>query len=814
MPTKTKKEKDDSKVVDQLSMFDRAAKKVYSFLDNGYQDRMIIDAKDQKFRNILNRELEISKGISHGSIVDFVNSLNLNRQRKENSKKQTDKYPGYESELFTRNINDIFGYFQEMYKNRFLEIDDLRFISKFIPALGEAVKTTLDSLVSSDNIAETVNRKIKLSEGISPEDETAITNEIERIEKETKLLKRLKTQVYKKTLITGTHYVYAVPYNKIFAEYDKIKRRRGDVLNIQKQNRFGKLNPNDHSYGPVNTNGVAANESYMLGDIDITPAMENVRDILKNSDVLDRPGLSRLNTKEINERMKMCQESLPDITYYDSDILSEAMESAYSIVETPGAMEAFKKKQSGSRTIKSKYGPMTFDPLNGSIPDGTKGNDYSGKEVNYEIPGVYLKFIEPKNLIPLRVFDQVIGYYLIHPKSKKKDNSNSMATGISSIGNTLFSAINIGETKKHDAVNRIVNAITDGILHQFDKKFVTDNAEYKNLIADVIIANGLTDKDYNIQFIPADDIIPFTIQEKEDGFGESILADSLFPAKLLLSMIVTRMLNYINKTGNKTIAHIHKGQTNAFDTNQMNRVIRDLQDADITFNDLLSPNLVFNKLNRDGNMAIPTSRDGSKLIEFEIQEGQQIDMTPEYEKILENMAIMGTSVPTVIMEYIGSAEFAKQIVSANIKFAGHVASLQSDVEEPTTILYKKLVEHSNLTDEQKAICAESLEIQLPRPRVLINSNNNEYISQLDQAAEAIADLMIGRDSASNAEVMPDGIRIKEKLKLLIAKKDSPYIEWEDYESLYEKAVLDVREETISKDKSQGENQGGDDLSGF
>ena len=52
-----------------------------------------------------------------------------------------------------------------MYKNRFLEIDDLRFISKFIPALGEAVKTTLDSLVSSDNIAETVNRKIKLSEG-------------------------------------------------------------------------------------------------------------------------------------------------------------------------------------------------------------------------------------------------------------------------------------------------------------------------------------------------------------------------------------------------------------------------------------------------------------------------------------------------------------------------------------------------------------------------------------------------------------------------------------------------------------------------
>ena len=108
MPSKTKKEKDDSKIVDQLGIFDRAAKKVYSFLDNGYQDRMIIDAKDQKFRNILNRELEISKGISHGSIVDFVSSLNLNKQRKDDIRKQGDKNPRDGSELFTRNINDIF----------------------------------------------------------------------------------------------------------------------------------------------------------------------------------------------------------------------------------------------------------------------------------------------------------------------------------------------------------------------------------------------------------------------------------------------------------------------------------------------------------------------------------------------------------------------------------------------------------------------------------------------------------------------------------------------------------------------------------
>lgn len=168
------------------------------------------------------------------------------------------------------------------------------------------------------------------------------------------------------------------------------------------------------------------------------------------------------------------------------------------------------------------------------------------------------------------------------------------------------------------------------------------------------------------------------------------------------------------------------------------------------------------------------------------------------------------------MEYIGAAEFAKQIVSANIKFAGRIASLQSDLEEPTTILYKKLVENSNLADDQKAICAQSLEITLPRPRVLINSNNNEYISNIQQAAEAIADLMIGRDSLQDNTKFPNGIRIKEKLMYSIAKKDSPFIEWEEYETLFNEAVLAVTEEEVHKsDQTQNNDMnGGGDMGGF
>lgn len=810
LKTNKNKAKKESQNLSELSMFDRAAKGIFSVLDSGYSERMTIGAKDQKFRNILNRELEISKGYSQGSIVDFVHSLKLNKQKGPfNMNQKNSQLLGNYNDLFTKNINDIFGYFQEMYRNRFIEIDDLKFIAKFIPALGEAVKTVLDAIVASDNIAETVNRKIELSSGISSEDKTAIVNEIERIEKELKLLKKLKSNVYKRTLVAGTHYVYAVPYNRIFQEFDQVKKKDRNEINQQKKNQFGTGDTHKVSNGKNRVEySIAGESNWMLGDIDITPAMENMREVLSSSDPID-PSKKKLDKNTIEESLREFQYSLPEINYMDSPLLSEAMESVRLLYESPGAMEAFVKKKRRNKGY--TYNPLKFDPTN-FTPDGTKSTEYSPKPTEFNISGTYVKYIDAKNLIPLKVFDQVIGYYLLHPKAKKNRMvSTSQAAGISSIGSTLFSAVNIGETRKQDAVQRIVDSIAEGILNQFDKKFVSDFAEYKKLIADVIIANGLTDKDYNIQFIPADDIIPFTIQEGEDGFGESILSDSLFPAKLLLSMIVTRMLNYINKTGNKTIAHIHKGPINAYDTNQLNRVVRELQDQDITFNDLLSPNLVFNKFNRDGNKAIPCTQDDKKLVEFEIQEGQNIDMTPDYEKNLENMAIMGTGVPSVIMEYVGSADFAKQLVSANIKFAGRVASLQSDLEEPTTTLYKKLVENSNLTDDQKAICAQSLEIKLPRPRVLINSNNNEYIQNVIQASESIAELAIGRDTLTDEQKMPNGIRVKEKLALQLAMRDSPFIDWEEVEQLRDAAMIEVEEEVIKKkasDEAGGNNDGG------
>jgi len=780
----------------QLSMFDRAAKTIFSVLDKGYNDKEVLDSKDQHFRDVLNRELELSNGVAGGSIVDFVSSLKTKNgpfNQNNGMNKGQNNQPN-SNDLFTKNINDIFGYFQDLYKNKFVEMDDLKFISKFIPALGEAVKTTLDSVVGSDSIAETINRTINLPASVSDENRNAITSEIEREEKNLNLLKKIRNIVYKKGLVTGVHYVYAVSYSRIFEEYDAIKKKEEQILPKNMKAQFASSITTKHKK--------VANESisYTKGAIDYAPALENIQSIFLESKMDDG---SKLPKNRITEKMSSFYDSLPEITFEQSNVYTDALESVNTLFQCEGAFEAFQKKQKRKESEeKGNIDPR--EPLTLKIPDGTKDiKDKDVKPSKFEISGTYIKYIDAKKLIPLKVFDQVIGYYLIHPKNRK--NSSREVTGITSIGNTLFSAVNIGEEKKHDAIQRIVDTISEGICNSFDNKFVTKNAEYKKLIADCVIANGLIDKDYSIQFIPESDIIPFVVQETEDGFGESILSDSLFPAKALLSMIVCRLLNYINKTGNKTIGHVHRSNLDPLDNNRLNRVIRDLQDQDITFNDLLSPNLVFNKFNRDGNYIMPTSKNGDHLIEFETQEGQNLDMTPDFEKTLEDMAILGTGVPTVLMEYINSADFSKQIVSAHIKYAGRIAGLQSDLEPPTTELYKRICENSNLSDEQKLICQQSLTIGLPRPKVLKNSNNADYMDTVVRNAESIADLMIGRDSATNPDTLPDGTVMKEKLMLRIAKEDADFIEWDQIEEMLRDVKIEIAEEKAKKENEISSN---------
>lgn len=792
----------DPKVDRRIGALDIAAKKLISSIDNGYNERTLLSSKDDRIQEIINNELDLAKGVSKGSIVDFTTLMAKDSARYNG--RDPNEVDGYT--LFTEDIGNLFGYFQEIYKNRYIELADLKFITKFIPAIGEAVKTTLDSIVQSDDMSETISRNIELGPALTNVEKAQVMAEIERIETDEKLLKKLRNIVYKKTLVSGNYYVYRIPYNDLFQEYDRLVKT-GRIINNQFVNNAlarGNMSKDAKKKGfnlkNVGKSGLFATEAAA----EMEPVVEN--------------GFSPENTQIINSALESLiasdkdfeksrdnlkrafETSFENVSIVDSDVLVEALEGFSSLKFMEDNIASYRQVFGGNGFIDEKLA---------ATPEATFGNDNYTPE-KFNVQGTYIKYIDANRIVPVKVYNQIIGYLHVHDTSatKKATGLANMQTQVSTTNliapsSNVFSSVQLTEDKRNKAVQSIVDAVSDGIISNFSNKFVNKNADFKRLIADCIVANGLINSTFQIQFIPAKYITPFAINEDENGMGVSMLQDALFPAKMLLSTIIAKLLLYMNKSGNKTIAYVRKGPIDVSTGNHVQRTIRMLQESNITFSDLLSTNLSFAKFSRNGNIQLPMAKNGDRLIEFETQEGQEVDMNTPMEEYLEKLAILGTGVPSVIMEYTDAADYAKSLVTANLKFAGRVAAFQSDLEEATTDLYKALLSSSSLEESIRNKAVNSLKFKLSRPRVLTNANMADYLSQVEQVTRSIANMCLGE----NDETPEDG-KVRTEFIKNMAVDMLPFISWSKYEEMLKSSRVKVTEQ-LDLDKNNNDNGGSD-----
>ena len=142
----------------RASALDKLASQILQSVDSTYVERKLMSQQDAQFQRVIDRQLDIAKGVAGNQIVDFFGTI-----RSERRSGRKPRQLGIDtSDLFTENVGDIFSYFQDVYKNRYLEVSDLKFISKFIPSLGEAIRIYLDAIVASDDVSQIITRKIDI----------------------------------------------------------------------------------------------------------------------------------------------------------------------------------------------------------------------------------------------------------------------------------------------------------------------------------------------------------------------------------------------------------------------------------------------------------------------------------------------------------------------------------------------------------------------------------------------------------------------------------------------------------------------------
>ena len=747
------------------NLSEKYAKKLLSFLDKTTDETDQIDMMNSVFRNVVNDHLTNLKSESSGAIIDFIKS-------QEKSPKDDSQLTDNFMKTVTDNATGLYGSMSQSTRSMYSKYLDIEYVIKFVPSVKQALNMAVNNICCSDEASETIVYKTIFDSSFSDSEQKQITDIIDQIENEYDIQRKLKNNTIKPSVEIGTSYCYIKPYKEIFFEYAQLKANQD-----RKENRVRSKNNDQDGKGK-------AMESFMDHTMaELYPISKAYEGITLMKDAMeDRP----LSDKEVNKILE--GEQLSDFLLNTSYIPEEAIQDAMALESVGKLGKTSMSTGTGSpRTRKVLSNNMYMDNV---VPTKDMTDNPFDKYT-----GVYIKMMDFKNMVPLTAFGEKICYLYIHSDKKKFKQEFSSQNGI----NMLNSVGGYGANSKEKLFDNMVSGLCNQITKDFGIDFLDKNIQFKKQIAECLITHGFTNNKYKIQVIPASDIIEFKIKEDADGNGHSLVEDSIVPGKMLSSLTVSKLLNYLNKYGDRTLVNYTKNPMDHSGNNLLQQLIRNFQESDINLPDILSGELLFNKIGRNNRLAIPKDENGTRVIEFEQLEGQRVDLNTDYEEYLTKLTNMGTETPSSIMDYIDQVDFAKQVTTSNIKYAITISGLQADLEPSITEYYRRILVHSGLPEELKnKINGPGFKISLARPKVLSNSNILEAYGSAQQMGEQLGNVILASKGIDDNN--PKAAEMRAIFQLEYIKENVPFVDIDKYVDLADKIILEA--ETKPKEEAE------------
>lgn len=647
-------------------------------------------------------------------------------------------------DIFNNNKNESIASFMfDKNASKNILLEDLEVISSYIFQLKEAVNATRDAIITSDDIGQQVSRNLIFRN--MPHDSDEVTNAIKQIEKmetDLKLHHKIKNHIVPKTLGFGSYYVYTVPYSRLIIDY---KERENKVNHPHMSLR--------ESTQPFDTQDIA-----------------QYKQIIDTSD----------------NNVKKCMNSFLDDISVDN--------TPTSIIADLVNEEEIHVMESGLYTSDATFNKQVETIL------GKKTSEYRSSESVIDsadmkaytnITGCHIRLIDPRRLIEVKILDKVIGYYYLVDTGIK-------AAKMSFTSTVKFNLNAQASIQTQDVESNFIHMIADKIVKAMDKKYLEENAKFKDLIVNALLYEDLYKRKIKFQFIPVDYITAYTIDEDVDGNGQSMLTDALFYAKLYLYLLIFKVLTILTKSNDQKFHYIKSSGIDKNTANNTQIVARALKENQINFTDLMNYGSAINKIGKAKDVFVPTGTQNERGIETDILSGQDVQLNTDLMEMLITNAINSTGVPSVIMSYINEADYSRTLVMANAKFIGRVINYQLDFNRSNTELYRKLMRYYLNLNET---LIENFEYQFSAPKSLNNVNMSDLISNAEQTANFVVKSLIGENRNPSEE---DNI-LKDILFKKVSKELLPMIQWNKMEELYEKAKEDL-EKFISEKKANPPNE--------
>lgn len=749
-----------------------------------------VDTLNAKFQELLTNELGDMTNRSEGDITSFLNQV----VSSDNKTAASDELLSNQFMAMTGDdYSTMQSFIYDAYRNRLLEQSDLHEVSSQLIELSEAILITRDAIISADIVEGRMSRTLDFDniDDDEVEDNVAI---VEAMEKRFKLLEKIKNFIIPKTLEYGEYYVYVVPYARLFSDFQK-----------QKDNVYG--------YGRRFT------ESTIMESFDESAPVRNKKGTLPSEDNLecflescygkyteqDRTRYTHTESEKAayeskkipyEEFKKDMKNIMSNISVCNDDvplpILEEGIESIGFLRDQMEKVvtEADKKNTNTEDDLFSRIASSTSSEGITITRDGKKKK---GKKNEFsDIGDCYVKMIEPTKIIPVQIMNTVIGYYFVQDED------------ITPLSGAVSSTLYFTKFDEHAKQTTIIDSLAERVVKSFNKPFLKNNIKFKEAIVDCFNYYNLNEKRLKFQFIPAEFIVPFKIDEDVNGNGTSMIKKSLFYAKLYLMLLLFKVMSIILYSNDQKINYIKQSGIDKNVANKVQEIARIQQSRQINISDLFSYTTLINKVGNGNTVYMPTGRSGERPIETEILSGQDIQLNTELMEALKNAYILGTGVPAAIVNYMQEADFAKVIEQNNTKFNGRVVNYQLDFNSNITILYQKIMRWSTNIPEN---IISNFSFSLQPPKATSINTKSELISQYQTLADFLVGLLYEDPNASmNAEDLNGEIRY---FRRMLAEDQLPMIDFTTISEIVEKAKLRYKEEKLKPNGDNGDN--GDDV---
>ena len=740
-----------------------------------------IDNINQVINKVLMSEMDDIKSFGGEDISGFIMRTLSDKSKDEqgnnntglnNIKKLNEDFKSIE-DLFTGDNGDIFNAFNERYKNKLLLLEDLDAICDQLIELEEAVNTTRDSIVTADDIGSIISRSLNFESLGTEDDRLTYKKIVTEVEDELRLAVKIKNHIVPKTLRYGEYYAYIIPQSKLFENFqkDKLKSKKHHIS-------FEAAEYKDDIDAITETvaMNIVEEEQKPIGFAPKKPtAVDNIREEI--TDYLE----------DFVSNIEICNEHIP-LPVLESDILDATEDLLKFNDEFKRAVAA-----ANGEIGQSKPSDNPFASLDGvlNIKNKKMTGDSSDKLEDFGfIQDCYIKLISPKQMRPVKIMDYTIGYYYVY-------ESDSLTTNNKKKNNRFTTNFNLQNYDKTTKNTNILNTITNKVVKSFDKKYLQNNEEFKSAILNSLMYYNTHNKTLHFQFIPAEYVCEFKVNEDENGEGVSILAKSLFYAKLYLALLMYTLITYMSRSADTRIYYIKNSGIDTNYSNKVQEIARDIKSKQIKFTDLLSYNSITSKVGAGREIFMPVGKSGERGIEFDILSGQDVPLQNELMEMLKQGYINGSGVPSVIMNYINEADYAKTLVMANAKYLARVISYQLDFNTSLTKMYKMIMAYSTSIPRE---VIDGFEFKFMTPKALVNNN----FTELTQYGDNILDYLNRAVFGENAEATEELNMTKDIFRDKMSREIMPFLPWETIDEVVRESTLEMKRRM--EDKKAGETE--------